>query len=84
MRAIDFVKGKYISEVELAELLNVDTKRLRDLRSNHVTGKQIFIDHIKPTSKSILYQLENVLTYLEHQSICSFGSTTSQDDDEPD
>ena len=82
MRAIDLIKENYVSEAELVELLNVDSKRLRDLRSNHVTGKRAFINHIKPTSKSILYKLEDVLEYLGTQTVCSFGSNDSQDDDE--
>ena len=84
MRAIDLIKESYVNEAELAELLKVDTKRLRDLRSNHITGKQHFINHIKPTSKSILYRVEDVLAYLATQTICSFGSNDNQDDDEPD
>jgi hypothetical protein len=73
MRGIDLIKNQYITENELSELLNVDAKRIRDLRSNHITGKREFIDHIKPTSKSILYKLENVFKYLENQTIHSFG-----------
>ena len=82
MKAIDIIKETYVSEAELVELLNVDSKRLRDLRSNHVTGKRAFINHIKPTSKSILYRVEDVLAYLATQTICSFGSNDNQDDDE--
>lgn len=81
MKAIDMVKGLYINEAELAELLHVDSKRLRDLRSNHVTGKQAFINHIKPTSKSILYKLEDVMEYLGTRTICSFGSSDVPDQD---
>jgi hypothetical protein len=67
------IKMQYITESELSELLNVDTKRIRDLRSNHVQGKQEFIDHIKPTSKSVLYRLQDVFKYLENQKVHSFG-----------
>ena len=73
MKAIDSIKELYINEIELAELLNVETKRIRDLRSHHTTGKKKFIDHIKPSSKSILYRLEDVLMYLETRTIHSFG-----------
>ena len=73
MRGIDTIKMQYITETELSELLNVDIKRIRDLRSSHINGKQEFIDHIKPTSKSILYRLQDVFTYLESQKIHSFG-----------
>ena len=73
MNGIDTIRMQYITESELSELLNVDTKRIRDLRSSHINGKQKFIDHIKPTSKSILYRLQDVFTYLESQKIHSFG-----------
>jgi hypothetical protein len=73
-KAIDYIKEQYVTESELIQLLMVDAKRIRDLRSNHVTGKRKFIDHIKPTSKSILYRLEDVLQYLEGQKVNSFGN----------
>jgi len=82
VKAIDRVKEDYISESELTELLNVDSKRIRDLRSHHITGKRQFIDHIKPTSRCVLYPLEKVLHYLENCQICSFGSTNGHDEDE--
>ena len=74
MRGIDVVKKIYVTEGELSELLNIDSKRIRDLRSNHITGKREFIDHIKPTSKSILYKFEDVLKYLDSQTVYSFGN----------
>ena len=73
-KAIDIIKEKFITENELANLLGVDLKRIRDLRSNHIKGKQMFINHIKPTSKCILYKLEDVLSFLETCSSFSFGS----------
>lgn len=73
MKAIDKLKEIYITEGELAELLNVDTKRIRDLRSHHINGKRGFIDHIKPTSKCILYHVDSVTEYLKSQHIFSFG-----------
>ena len=73
MLAIDKLKEKYISEYQLAELLNVDTKRIRDLRSYHVQGKIEFINHIKPSNKSVLYRLEDVEKWLEHLTVLSFG-----------
>ena len=82
MKAIDRIGEVYITENELVELLNVDSKRVRDLRSNHITGKVKFINHIKPTSKCILYPLEEVLTYLENCTIRSFGSTLSPDEED--
>jgi len=80
MRGIDVVKSQYITEGELSELLNIDTKRIRDLRSNHMTGKREFIDHIKPTSKSILYRLEDVFKYLNAQTVYSFGNKNNPDE----
>ena len=73
MRGIDTIKMQYITETELSELLNVDIKRIRDLRSGHITGKQEFINHIKPTNKSILYRFQDVFTYLGNQKVYSFG-----------
>jgi len=74
MKAIDIIMEQYVTEDELAELLNVDSKRIRDLRSHHVTGRAKFIDHIKPSGKQRLYQLNNVLQYLSVCPVCSFGS----------
>lgn len=74
MKAIDQLKEQYITEDELAEFLGVDTKRIRDLRSHHINGKQEFINHIKPTSKCVLYRHTDVLKYFESlEGICSFG-----------
>ena len=75
MRAIDRIRDMYITENELAELLNVDTKRIRDLRSFHVTGKEEFIDHIKPSGKCRLYHFEDVLKYLQKCEIQVFAGT---------
>ena len=72
-KAIDYIKEFYVTESELTQLLGVDAKRVRDLRSNHVTGKKRFIDHIKPTSKSVLYRIADVMQYLENQKTISFG-----------
>jgi len=78
--AIEQLKEEYITEDELATFLNVDTKRIRDLRSHHVTGKQEFINHIKPTGRCRLYLYEDVLKFLENCEICSFGiSNTNLD-----
>jgi len=73
MKAIDRLREEYITEEELANFLGVDTKRIRDLRSHHLNGKFEFIDHIKPTSKCILYYLEDVLKYLHNCKDFSFG-----------
>jgi len=71
--ALERLKEEYLTEVELAEFLNVDTKRIRDLRSHHITGKQKFINHIKPTSKCILYQYKDIIKWLNDLKECSFG-----------
>lgn len=73
IKAVDKLKEHYLTEEELAQFLGVDTKRIRDLRSCHVNGKIKFIDHIKPTSKCILYDVNNVIDYLNECNPCSFG-----------
>jgi len=77
-KAIDKIKEEFITEGELAEFLNVDTKRVRDLRSNHITGKHKFINHIKPTSKCILYHIDDVMGYLENRPISFFGKELAE------
>lgn len=72
-KAIDILKEEYITEQELAGFLNVDPKRIRDLRSHHVTGKQEFINHIKPTGKCVLYKVDDVVHWLNSLDTCSFG-----------
>ncbi len=72
MRAIDKIRELYVTEEELAELLNVDSKRIRDLRSHHNTGKEKFIDHIKPSGKSRLYPIEAVMEYLNDLPVVEF------------
>ena len=54
--------------------------RIRDLRSYHVTGKQRFIDHIKPSSRNMLYRYEDVLGYLEKCEIYFFGKNKNDPD----
>ena len=78
MRAIERLREKYITEEELAELLNVDIKRLRDLRSHHLRGKSEFINHIKPSGKCVLYAYMDVVKWLKETNVCSFGM--SQDE----
>jgi len=75
MKAIDRIKEQFISEEELANLFNVDPKRIRDLRSHHMRGKQRFIDHYKPSGKSVLYRYEDVLEWIEQTDVCTFGKT---------
>ena len=73
MLAIDKIKEQFITEQELADLLNVDPTRVRDLRSHHVQGKKEFIDHIKPSSKCVLYHYKDVIKWLRSSDLCSFG-----------
>ena len=70
---LEYIQEMYISEQELAGFLGVEPKRIRDLRSYHIQGKQKFINHIKPTSKAILYERSEVLDYLKNQKIYYFG-----------
>ena len=73
MKAIDQIREMYVTEDELAELLNVDAKRIRDLRSHHNTGKEEFINHIKPSGKCRLYPIAEVLFYLDDLPMVIFG-----------
>ena len=79
MKAIDLIKEIYVTEDELAELLNVDSKRIRDLRSNHITGKVEFINHIKPSGKQRLYHINDVKHFLETCLIYSFGGNKNKE-----
>ena len=78
--AMDFVMENYVTEAELTKLLGVDHKRIRDLRSHHVKGKQKFINHIKPTSKCVLYDKQEVRGYLVDQKVHSFGISKTDPD----
>jgi len=81
--AFNKIRASFLTESEVAALLNVDGSRIRDLRSHHVTGKLRFIDHIKPTTKCVLYRYEDVLAYMDAQDICSFGvNKNGLDEDE--
>jgi len=79
---LEYIQEMYISEQELASFLGVEPKRIRDLRSYHIQGKQKFIDHIKPTSKAILYERSEVLNYLKNQKVYSFGIAKTDPDKE--
>lgn len=78
--AVERLKEEYVTETELAKLLNVDVTRIRDLRSHHINGKTRFIDHIKPTSKCILYKYADIREYLGKCKLCSFGITIEETD----
>ena len=64
MRAIDRIYQAFITEDELAGLLKIGPKSLRDIRSKFVNGKLEFIPFIKPSSKQVLYRVEDVMAYL--------------------
>ena len=82
--AFDEVKQLYVTEEELASLLGVEQKRIRDLRSHHIQGKQRFISHIKPTSKCILYEKQEVIGWLKDQKVYSFGIAKTDPDKKPE
>ena len=77
MTAIEKLKEIFITEDELANLLGIDPKRIRDLRSYHMKGKQQFIDHIKPSAKCVLFHYGDVLNWLNNCDVCSFGKTAT-------
>ena len=79
MKAIDAIEEMYLTEEDLAKLLNVDSKRIRDLRSHHITGKAKFIDHIKPSGKQRLYHIENVIQFLKDCPVYFFGSNKNEE-----
>lgn len=82
--AADMVKELFLSESELANILGVDSKRIRDLRSNHTQGKEPFIPYIKPTARCVLFKLADVLAYLHDQKLYSFGIGNYSDESETD
>ena len=84
LSAIERLKEEFLTETELADFLNVDTKRIRDLRSHHVTGKSEFIKHIKPTAKCVLYRYADVHNWLGTLDNFSFGIGKSQTNHEKD
>lgn len=73
MKAIDILYEEYVTEGQLIALLQVDSKRVRDLRSHHCTGKEEFIPFIKPSTKQVLYRLKDVQAYLNRQKLHIFG-----------
>ena len=79
MKAIDVIREIYITENELASFLEIDPKRLRDLRSFHTQGKEKFIDFIKPSGKQVLYALEDVIEYLKNCPRLFFGVNENKD-----
>jgi len=76
-----YMEENYVTEDELAEFLSLSLERLRDLRSHHITGKQKFIDFVKPSNKRILYHIDDVMKWLESHEVYSFGSAKEDPDE---
>ena len=74
------IAERYVTEEELMKLLEVSPERMRDLRSLHINGKQKFIDHIKISSKCVLYGIHDVENWMQEQKLYSFG-TAKEDPD---
>ena len=72
--AVDIVKNKYMTQEELAKLLNITTERIRDLRSNHATGKAEFMVSYQPTSKAVFFDVNDVLEYIHKHKTSKNGS----------
>jgi len=75
------LQERFVTESELAKLLDVSPERMRDLRSHHVQGKQKFIDFIKPSNKVVLYEKINVTNWLNDLQDFSFGSAKEDPDE---
>ena len=78
----EYFSGMYVTEKELAKLLDVSPERMRDLRSHHVQGKQEFIDFVKPSNKVVLYEKINVVNWLNNLKGYSFGSAKEDPDND--
>lgn len=57
------IKGIFLNQNELADLLNVSPDRIRDLRSHHKKKKN-FIDSYQPTARSVFFHVDDVLKYI--------------------
>lgn len=57
------IKGIFLNQNELADLLNVSPDRIRDLRSHHKKKKN-FIDSYQPTARCTLFHIDDVLKYI--------------------
>ena len=68
------IAERYVTEEELMKLLEVSPERMRDLRSLHINGKQKFIDHIKLSSKCVLYGIHDVNDWMLEHKLYSFGT----------
>jgi hypothetical protein len=76
-KAVDLIKAQYLTEVEVANLFGVVPERIRDLRSNHNTGKAEFIPVSSISSKEHLYHVEDVLEFIRKKRSGPFVSQTS-------
>lgn len=61
--AREIVKEQYITQHELADLLNVTPERIRDLRSKHRKDGD-FIDSYQPTARCVLFDVKDVLKFI--------------------
>ena len=77
----ELLEKYYVTEEELANALGVGPERLRDLRSHHITGKQKFINFIKPSNKQVFYHIDDVMEWLHKQKVYSFGINKDDPDE---
>lgn len=61
--AIEQIRQEFLTQHELAALLNVTPERIRDLRSKH-KKEGGFIDSYQPTSKCALFHIDDVLCFI--------------------
>ena len=66
--ALDKIKSEFLTQEELAFLFGVAIERIRDLRSIHKKDGQ-FIPYYQPTSKCILFHVDDVIEYIKSQKI---------------
>lgn len=64
--ALDKIKAEFLTQEELAFLFGVAIERIRDLRSIHKKDGQ-FIPYYQPTSKCILFHVDDVIEYIKSQ-----------------
>lgn len=58
------IKSLFMTQHELAGLLNVTPERIRDLRSKHRKSGG-FIDSYQPTAKCVLFHVNDVLAFIK-------------------
>ena len=67
--ALEKVKQEYLTEAELVAVLGVKMERVRDLRSNHNTGKKAFIAPHSVSAKAHLYHIDDVLAFIKSKKL---------------